>query len=55
MDFTSIESFCCFAFGKKILLTEKFEMLNESIAQKFTYINLEKVTMTNGNTYITIV
>ncbi len=55
MDYTSVESFCCFAFGKKILLTEKHEILNESIAEKFTYITLEKVTMTNGNTYITIV
>ena len=55
IDYTSMESFCCFAFGKKILLTEKHEFLNESISEKFTYINLEKITMTNGNTYITIV
>ncbi len=55
MDYTSVESFCCFAFGKKILLTEKHETLHESIAKKFTYITLEKVTMTNGNNYKTIV
>jgi hypothetical protein len=55
MDYTSLESFCCFAFGKKILLTEKHESLHESVWEKITYINLEKITMTNGNTYVTIV
>jgi len=55
MDFASIESFCCFAFGKKILLTEKHEVLHESQSNHLTYINIEKVTMSNGKSYITIV
>lgn len=56
MDFASVESFCCFAFGKKILLTEKHEVLYESQSSKdLTFIKLEKITMNNGNSYITIV
>ena len=55
MDYASIESFACFAFGKKILLTEKWESLRESVSGNLTYINLEKITMTNGVSYITIV
>lgn len=55
MDFASIESFCCFAFGKKILLTERHESLHDSVSNSMTYINLEKITMTNGNSYITII
>lgn len=55
MDFASVESFFCFAFGKKILLTEKHEALHESQTNNLERINLEKITMNNGNFYITIV
>lgn len=55
-DFVSIESFCCFAFGKKLLLIEKTEGLHhERVSKSMSYIGLEKITMTNGKSYITIV
>ena len=54
-DFVSLESFCCFAFGKKLLLTEKAEGLHEKTAKSMSLIRLEKVTMSNGKSYITIV
>tara|TARA_R110001592_G_scaffold92035_1_gene268727 strand:- start:1872 stop:2228 length:357 start_codon:yes stop_codon:yes gene_type:complete len=55
MDYASIESFACFAFGKKILLTERWESLHENVSSHITYVHLEKITMTNGKSYITIV
>tara|TARA_Y100000389_G_C17426164_1_gene499659 strand:+ start:949 stop:1305 length:357 start_codon:yes stop_codon:yes gene_type:complete len=54
-DFVSLESFCCFAFGRKLLLTERAEGLHEKTTKSMNLIRLEKVTMSNGNSYITIV
>lgn len=55
MDFASVESFVCFAFGKKLLLTEKLEYSNLYNQQEFHFINLETIIMNNGRSYITII
>jgi len=56
-DFVSIESFCCFAFGKKLLLIEKSESLQHhgGVYRGMSHVSLEKITMSNGKSYITIV
>tara|TARA_B100000963_G_scaffold355526_2_gene373947 strand:+ start:886 stop:1257 length:372 start_codon:yes stop_codon:yes gene_type:complete len=58
IDFSALESFVCFAFGKKLLLTEKMSdinVYNKYMKTNFSKIKIEVITMNNGNSYITIV
>jgi hypothetical protein len=47
-----MESFLCFAFGRKLLLLENKKDVSK---KKFKKIKLEKLIMNNGNEYYTII
>ena len=47
-----MESFLCFAFGRKLLLLENKKDISKKIFKK---IKLEKLIMNNGNVYYTII
>lgn len=57
MNFSNLESFYCFAFGKKIVLLEDLKNLTKHYLKisMNNKLKIEKIIMNNGNEYITLV